>query len=572
MFDFRRNQRKLIFILFIYLLMIVSAQPVKADEGTSYVIANTKDWRSIYIAGTYAALTNSKLMYISNLYDAQLTSDKMSKINSRILVLESNNKYVVKNYESFLEKNGHSNLETVRFNGYSDLQTLIFNDIDTEGVFVLNPEYGSVAISAVPYILKHRYIPFFINSANKDDVKSLGKSDSTIIAGRIPAKVIEDLRGTKLVYSPFKSIEEVTELVLQENTEEWGLIVKADEIDPITLKSEFPVFIFVGEQHFDELVSLVDESGLTKFEVIGAPMNDIAKQLDVATVRDLKIMLKYGMFISTGEPGFQSEIQNLKTIRFDYPYEKLTVTSATYYSNINRLALTFKNEGNIDVMFFSTVDFLGNTVAEIEAHHILIGQTKTIPFEFSGDFDGKDAKMSTRYGVEFPLINPIRKEGETLYFTVPTQESSHFEEDNITLLRYGYDYKDDKLILDLENPNTNDIVIFAELKLDEEKIRTSKLSSISRNNRGRLEIETPYTGTDEIAHKVFNVTIYFGEIDTLNTKVFELEMKEYPMVDNLMYYIIIVIILVIIIFLILLIKRKKDKEEDKEKVKKKSKK
>jgi len=69
--------------------------------------------------------------------------------------------------------------------------------------------------------------------------------------------------------------------------------------------------------------------------------------------------------------------------------------------------------------------------------------------------------------------------------------------------------------------------------------------------------------TDEISGKFFNVTVYFGEIDTLNSRVFELQMKEYTPEVEFTYYLIIGAILVAIIIFIILIKRKKDKEEKK---------
>jgi len=432
------TRSKLIIISFsVLLLSLLIVVPVTA-EPRNIVVGNTKEWQSLYLASMYAGLTDAEIIFFKNLGDSQIKSRTIGK-DDNIIILESNKKPVVKNYESFLRVNGYKNFKTISFDGYEDLQEFLFDDVDTNGVFVTNSQFGIDAVSATPLIIKERYKPIFITENNLDYVKKNVKPGKTIISGYIPVRWVSGLAGEKIIGYPFETNKELTDLVVERNPNQWGSITKIDTIDLESIKQGIPVFVFYGTSYLDVVANSIKKSGIKNFEVIGAGTSDIAKALETGAGENLNMLLKYGRTI-TNVPGLEGKILDIDAVKFGFPVENLKIEKVTYYPNLETLGITFTNEGNIDLMLYTNAEYASSAVSDEFPHQILVGQTKTIPFPLADVTGGTDAIITTRYGYDFPFRNGISDKDGNPIFRTNVETDSHSETPTLEFRSSSYDH------------------------------------------------------------------------------------------------------------------------------------
>ena len=549
-------------ILIIFICLIILLQPTFVNAKT-FTVANTKDWHSIYLATIYSGNTDSDLLFFNSLRDSQIKTKMMAK-DAQILILESRNNPVVKNYESFLKVDGYTNYQTMYFDGYSDLQSFLFQTATNKGIFILEPEFGMVAVAAAPYILEKGYMPFFINQENIETAELLSKGEKTVIGGHIPLRFIDKIKGDRYLGYPDESTYKVSELTYKELEDQtWGLITKIDEVDLATLKQGLPIFIFFGDYYLDNTVNLVKESGITKYEVIGGSMADIAKNIESLSGINLDMMLRYGRTI-TNYPGMEGRILDIDSVYFDYPFTNLEIKEAIYYSNLGKLGITFENKGNIDVMFFSNVEFMNRATSDPEMHHLYPMEEKTIPFDFSAPYDENNKRVSitTSYGFSIPLLAKIEQEEGIPLFRLNAINSEHYETPVIQFIDSDYDFKQDVLKMDFKNLGSEEVQLFSEIVLDTNRVVSSKLAILKPGESGSTILRTPYTSHEHFSEKRFNITTYYGSIDTLNVQVNEVEIEKYkigPSIYLILVYVILGLLLVWLWFF-LFGKRRKSKK------------
>ena len=548
-----KGGRKLFFLVMLLIILIIPS--VFARDFT---IANTKDWKSLYLGTIYAGRTDSELLFFTSLKDSQIKT-RMMGTKDNILILESRNQPIVKNYESLLKIDGYENYQTIYFDDYSELQATIFQNLKTKGLFIMNPEFGMIAVVAAPYIIEKDYIPFFINGENIDTARLLSKGKKTIAAGRIPDRYLDKINAEEILGTPDYTTSEIINKVFLDMDSDWGLILNIQEIDPHTLKQGLPIFVYFGDPYFKNLISSVKDSGITKFEVVGPTMPDIGKRIEAGTGKNLDLMLKYGRTI-VNYPGMEGKILGLDAVKFSYPVEDIQIVKVIYYSNLGKIGVTFKNQGNIDSMFFSNLEYLDNTASDMHIHHILVGEEKTIPFSAKGIFEEDEkATLTTQYGFSIPFENQIKNNQGIPIFESEVYQNEHQENSNLEFVESDYDYKQDVLKLVFDNTNDYDIFLFSEIEIGK-NTWTSKLYEIEAGREGSVIIRTPYTNEGEISEKFFNVTTYYGEIDTLNYRKNEVYVEKYKEEISAMIWIYIAIILLVGFLLFLLFKKRRKRK------------
>ena len=293
-------QKKIKLLMLISLLSILVIPSVLAKDFT---VANSKDWRSLYLSTIYSGRSDSEFLFFTSLKDSQIKT-KMMGVNDNILILESKNQPVVKNYESLLKIDGYENYQTIYFEDYSELQTTLFQNLKTEGLFIMNPDFGMVAAVASPYIIEKDYVPFFINGNNLDTAKLLSKGKDTLAVGRIPGRYLDKINAEEILGDPDYVTQEIMHKVSSDMKGDWGLILNIQEIDPQTLNQNLPIFIYFGDAYLKGIISAVKGSDITKFEVVGPSMPEVGKTIEAGTGKNLDLMLKYGRTI-VNYPGME---------------------------------------------------------------------------------------------------------------------------------------------------------------------------------------------------------------------------------------------------------------------------
>jgi hypothetical protein len=316
------DQNKLmhrILSLFFLSLSIILVSSFALAEKNSAVVINSKLWQDRYLASIYAGYLGYDIVHFDNLGEAQLETDTL-KGRPDIIVFESRDYSIVKKYESYLAANDFSKYTTIYYDDYLDLQKKLWDKEKIRKYIVLDPRFGPEAVAAAPYILNNQYAPLFLTKKSEDYVKSkLSSADPTniIIAGYFPVRLIKDLSGTKLVGQPKDNSAALSKLASTDIGQEWGVLTSISEIDLTTLLYKRPIFVYLGD--IDNIVRTVrDSTEVTKMEVIGGQMTDLAQEIRGQSRRDLKLMLKYARTY-TNIPGMTGKIMTLGTVPFDFP-------------------------------------------------------------------------------------------------------------------------------------------------------------------------------------------------------------------------------------------------------------
>jgi hypothetical protein len=549
------------------MFLIVSATPIAlAARQTEVLIGNAKDWKELFLVSSSAALSNKTFMFFNNLGDAEVTMKLIDKA-AKVTVYESGSDAVVKNYAKYLELNGKG-AATVTYDGYTDLQTKLFSGT-FQGYILLEPTFGVEAATAFPIIRLKGYAPLFLTKENIEQVKQVTKGNPNILlAGRFPVRTSQPFKGEKFTGTYEDNAVSLVKMAYDANTANvWGIISKIDKIDMETIKEGLPMLVYYGEM--DSLYrSLNATPRLVDFEVISGEMADVARGLEKSAGRDFKLILKFAQTY-TNYPGKVGQLYDISTVSFDYPIQDLRIEKVRYYPELGSVALTFKNYGNVEEMFFSAVEFSGNAILDNNIHPLEPGESKTIPYRLESDGgDTVRTVVNTRYGILPPFRRAIESEdgGAVL---VRDAEQIGLQYVNYTIGLLGADYEDSRGVLTLrvENPNSESLVMFGELIIDSNRVLGSPVKRIGANGQGLLVIETPYLTAADFVNDSYPVIIYYGKDDTLLSQEFNVRLVKH--INNISGFLTgagstaiiipLVIIALVIIFLVISGKKRKNR-------------
>ncbi|MDK2849805.1 MAG: hypothetical protein PWP03_756 [Candidatus Woesearchaeota archaeon] len=568
--------RNTVFILILFISLFV---PIVS--AYDYVVIDSKDWRDIYLGIMFSTFDGSKPLFFSSLADVDLKTKLIPK-NASVLILESKEKPVIRNYESFLKVRDYSKLNNLFFNDFSDLQVQLYTEIKdkVKNFIVLNPEFGNEAVIAAPLIKDKKYWPVFLTEENRASVVSnFDFDEQSIAAGYFPSRLIDFFPGIRFIDVPYKNMIALLNYTLDKINFDWSALMILDKVDPDILASGKPIFVYDG--NLDLLASLVNEKNATKFEVIGGELADVAKELETRSGRDLKLLLKYARTITNLKP-YVGKLIDIDAFSVNYPYVSLNVENVTFYLNLNTLALTISNKGNFRAFFYPNLEFMDKAYSIEHPIRILPGQTLTIPFflNLSKDeitkFDkNKDqAILNILYGMDFPLEDTLKDKDGLPLIQQRVNVSQHRESVSVQLKDQIFDNNKGKLLLKVYNNNSFDVIVFAEIPLDKprEDVISSKKVIIPSHSEGTLVLDTPFLYKDDFYNTTLKISLYFGQKDTLNSKVISVKVVKFyegsritgffaGIIEEPKWLFILIIAIILVIFLVLFRRRRKKKEE-----------
>lgn len=502
------------FLLLVLLLLALLGQALAAEEQTQRIVVNDEDWRALYLVSAYAHFLELDAVFFTSLTDAQLKT-KMLGQEEEIMVFESTNDPIVKNYASFLRVNGYENFDSFTYDSLEELQEYLEKQIEATGYFVITSEFGLDAVTGAPLVSEKNYFPLFLTKDSLKFIESKTKQKNSYIVGRAPVRMLEKLDGTKIQGYPQDTMQETSQLVMQElNDPEWGLIMRIDTIDIPALWQGLPIFVFYADEYLDELTTSVKDSGIVKFEVIGGGTADIAKAIELKSQKNLNFMLKYGRKV-TNYPGLEDRILDIDSIPFNYPQERLEIIATNYYESLNTLAVTFENQGNVDVLFFSNIEMAGQPLSDENTHAIAAGETKTIPFKLDEVPDDLDVIVTTRYGASLPLKFAVSGEAGTLYYSATAETGPYAEEQTLQIVNSGFDTQEGYFEVIVKNPYDVPIKIFAELLISDQDVISSSVLELQPKEKGLLILDAAYIPNDAVLGKELDLITYVGTQDTL---------------------------------------------------------
>lgn len=490
--------------------LIVCLLAVVPAEATT-VMGNSKDWQDLYLAAMYAHLNDYEFSFIESLGDAEIQTQLLDKTEP-LIIIESESRPVIKNYESFLSVGGYESVTVITAPDYTELQAELFTD--AEQYVALDPRFGMEAVAAAPLILHRSWAPLFLNAESKERVQQLLSADSLIV-GHYPYRVVDGVPGERLDAYPTENALTLALRAQKETDATWGMIGRADEFEPGALGSGLPVFIFAEE--IEPVADAVRESGIQRFEVIGADLADVAKSIEAQSGRDLHLLLKYGQTV-TNLPGLEGRILSLRQVPTPYPAPGLAVEEAVYYPSLNTLAVTFTNPATLETKFFSNLELGDLVFSDEHIHTIGPGDDVVIPYTVAAEEVPERLTLTTRFGLERPLERVLRG-ADAAVLRVPVTTGSA-ETTTMELGAVTYDGEAGELLIALRGNGLVD----AELLVSEDEVLSGPSAKI--RGSGTLTIPTPYLAPEALVGETHQLKLYYGSDAITQTKELSVLVEE----------------------------------------------
>ncbi len=557
-FELKRGLKVISFLLIVVLLSLTIVNSVSAED---YVIANTHDWKSIYELSMYANFKNMSFTYLKDLGDAEIKTKLMSK-NDNLIVFESSKDPVVKNFDSFLKINGYTLVGRYSFNDVFDLQEYLHDQIKPSANYIFGTDFGMEPIIAAPYLLKENIFPLFYSKDSVDFFYKISRREKLTIVGRVPIRAIDKLKNKELKLGNPKIVTgDLTKNSFQNVRSDWAVLTRIDNVDLTTIAEGNPLFVYFDPVYIEELASLMKQSKIKNYEVIGGTLADIAKLLESKTGENLNLMLKFGRKI-TNLQGLEDKILNVDAISLPYPQENLIIKSITYDEKNHVLLLTLENLGNIDVYAFSSIDFGGVAVSDKRSHKIRLGETRTIPYPLNTTKLDGNATLTIKYGYSFPLLNSLKGENSASIVKQLVKIKRYDDRSNINFKEAYFDAKRGILTVKISKLSKNTPLVMGELFLGENSY-TSELKKITGDN-AILLFKFPYLPNNMIINKKASLKLYYGDKDLLFTETKDVLIQEQE-TDYTISILVVILVIVLILFWFLLFRKKRKNEEDKPK-------
>ncbi|MGM5480822.1 MAG: hypothetical protein ACQESE_00260 [Nanobdellota archaeon] len=541
-------------------LLFTLTSAVDAAEQRSFVISNSKDWKEIYVAAAYAGVTEADyFFFFSDLADAEMKTKMMTK-NDMVTVFESSERPIIKNYDSRLDVNGYDFVASNKYSDLTELQETVYEMVNPEGFVVFGTDYGVEPVAALPFLIQNKFTPFFYTEDSADYIQNQAEEQRSIFIGRIPVRNFELDNKETFLGGPIQSTFDVTEEVNRNIASSWGVMTRIDQIEFQSLLTGRPVFLHFGTPYMEQLAQITRDSGIERFEVIGGDMVSIAQDIESATGEDLKFMLKYGRKVTNYAPMAGDSILDIDSIELPRPIEYLSISGATYYPELDVLALNIHNQGNIDELVYSNMEFGDESFSDEQPHQVPAQQNMTFTYTVNMSEETPETIIITsRYGSETPLTINIEENGSQI-IEQDVVEDPLFENHSLLFNSARLNTENGDLAISIKNNASKQLIYYAELVIDDgEIIRSSNINLVDSGAEDEVIIGFPYIPNDELLNKTVELTLRYGTKDTILTTSDSFIIKADEQTSDVPGTVVIAlaVVAVVLILLLLLIGRKK---------------
>ncbi len=508
-----KNLLRITFVLALSLvLLLASVSAEDSSEDTPVVVLSSHDWIDKFLVNNYAASIGAEFITFENLGQAELKTSTIEK-SKRVLVFESSSP-VVKNYDAYLEVNGYDNREVIRYKDYYELQEILYDMVKPVNFILLDPAFSLEAIAASPMMVNEGLFPMFVDGSNKKMVKKLVKhADQLILAGHFPVRVSDGFSGQKFLdYSDTNAIKLMQE-TFSKTSSEWGFIVRPDQLDLSVLRTGIPILVYSGD--IPSISKIVRDNSVDKFEVVGGKSVDVAQAIEGESGKNLKMMLRYGRSYS-GASGFEGKIFDIDSVIFPFPSPDLELVGSTFYPSLDTIGLRFKSNGNIPTKFYTNVEFAGNALSDEHYHIVFPGEEITIPYKLDEVNEGvAQAIINTKYDFRTPMRHGLLGDNDKPIIVSDVELDSRADDPHIEVKSASFDDDNGELSIGVENSGDDQLFVLIELMVKDELLSSQK-QVIPGSSQGHIIIPAPFIRGDDM-YGLVNITVFYGNLDTLHT-------------------------------------------------------
>ncbi|MEM5868929.1 MAG: hypothetical protein QXL09_03190 [Candidatus Aenigmatarchaeota archaeon] len=575
--NLRRNRSKIIFSLsFLFFLSLISS------VSFSTIVANSNDWRDVYILMIYSYYNGEKFNFINSLGEAEILAKTLRK-NESISVFESRQNSIVKGYANFLRLKGFQSVSEDIFINYESLQFDLYQLIkkNISGFIIVKDDFGYDAISVAPYAINKNYWVFLYNPDTKRRILEILKINSdkeVIFYGEFldrpwkkitnPTYIIDEKNSMK---NNIKILDIFSQLLTNNS---WLILVGGDYLDEIFILQKMPITF--TSQNLEDIINWCLKNNVKLIEVIGPENVDFGQRIREQSNRTIGVVVKTGRTF-TGDPELRGKQFVLRVMGVDIPLEILKIEEVYFLPNMKEIVLIISNEGNVDLYYY--ISGIGAFYGEQEIfpqfspelHFIPKGKRLSIPIPIDLNKTPDKIELLLTYGYQYPFEKVLDKK---IY---DVEASDIYDEFNITLLEAFYDIFNEKLGITLIN--NEDKEVFTSLEIFDFEILGLNRSllipptKLQSREKKTLFFDIYLDEEDLEKNKEIKIRLYSGRKEdfmvTSSKKVLELQPKKsvvtslITMLISSPSFLVIILIIIVIFILIFLLKRRKKKEEQK---------
>jgi hypothetical protein len=297
----------------IYLIIILSM----TVSATSTSVINTDNWKEYAKAKNHADINKQETFTIATPPDAKIAEYTIK--NPEKLYIGNNS--VFKNIENrtsltFNQKKHISKLETPE---------------NAEGLLIIQNKFGTDALSILPYASKRNLALTYY----KDNI-NLEENKKKVFYGNFSFDPEKRYSNAEHIDGTW---EERNLKLIEKMKSETVLLSPRNYFDPDEL-GETPILLKRDEK---ELSEFIQKSKVDKIKVIAQENMKIAKEIDLLTEKDIRIIAKTGRAYS-GIPKY-SGVYNIKKMPINHRKFDLKISSVKKV-NSSKINIEFLNKGN----------------------------------------------------------------------------------------------------------------------------------------------------------------------------------------------------------------------------------
>lgn len=569
--------KKILLLSVFVFLFIISI----SSQAFARIIANSNNWRDVYILMIYSYYSNESFNFINSLGEAEILSKTLRK-NDSILIFESRTNSIVKGYADFLKLKGFENVREDIFLDYTSLQIDLYKVLQKKilGFIVVKDDFGIDAISIAPYAINNNYWVFFYNDETKEDIIKTIKSNENkkvIFYGEFldrPWKKIENpvmiIDEKSRVKNNMKILEMLQPFL---NNNSWLIISNGEYIDEIFLIQKMPISFTL--QTVEDITNWAIKNNIKIVEIIGPENVDYGQKIRDLSNRTVGVVVKTGRTF-TGDPELRGKQFVIRAISTDYPIDRIVIEDIYFIPELKQLIIVVKNIGNTDLYYYISGigAFYGDR--EIfpqfspELHAIGKNTRFSLPIHVDLNETPDRVELLLTFGSEFPLKNTL----ENKIFDV--EELSLEDKFNISILEAYYDIFEERIEIVLLN--NDDKEVYAALEIFDIEIlglnRTllSNIIKIPPKGKSTLAFKIMLDPEEIEKNKNINIRLFSGRDSSLlimsSKHTVALQPKKVlitslitMLTSNMLFVILVLILIIIFLLLFIFLKRRKKKEE-----------
>lgn len=534
---------RLTYLTFI-IVLFAGISIISATGAHDQIVINSGDWQDVYLGTYYASLSNIDSKFILSSEKSSILLRMLDKKKTNMLLIESDRKPIVFNYQTSLESAGF-NVDRIVLSGTS-LNIELAKRANTKKFIIIDGTYGYNAISVAPYAARENFFVIFANKDNIDELYSYLNTNGVemiIIYGYLDNEVKTKLgEFNPVIINKGSRFDNNIELLKRYKNITRIILTNGEFIEESLISGKEPILLLGKDMVPDQVVEYIRGSGIQTGLAIGNELSVVAHLLKEKT--NMTIFLKFGQGF---DEGVSSEIKSLDMFPLPKYDLEMDINSVKYNRGTRELEVTYENKGNTGAYLSSSIEILSSgvritTIGDKESVYVNRGSSLTVGYKTELNGQNLTAKFTTMFGEVPGSFERV------LYKEMKIEMIELLDNSLLNISKVSYDKSAHKIKVEITNIGGVKTYAKTQIKLiiygDERIMVQDKAMLLEPGASKDAVFITTLSDTNIEENPQVNVRINYGERESVLIKVLE---GSYPLSISFNYATAAVIAVILII-------------------------